>query len=344
MCGVITFVAICVIFMIATIIVTDGENDGHVSFELSPKEQYLFCNSRKINLEYSSSNIRVYESTDGVPEISNETRQITMAWAGQLYNSYTYKSFFMAPGSCINAQKTDTSGSTNFIVIKGWSNMNKLINDEYYSYIYKNSKSSFEICSDEFEEYFVVVDSLHSAIYTAQINVVLKTYETDDLVEKCTSTTDGCTLNEEENFDFCVVIDYEGDGHSYKNEEVYIDSEDYNISIGAIIGVVIVAVVGVVIIVASIVVFVKKARSSRALEQSYTQMSNAQIESIPDTVNYTNDPQSDVPTAIITTPTYTPPGSTYPAAPAPAGTSTSDTKYSDSGLFKPVNSGSYSSY
>lgn len=339
--GVIIFITICIAVAVIFSIIPGEENVSVSRPELSPKEQYLFCNSKETRLDYSSSNIKVYESLDGVPELSNETREISVSWYGNLYNSYSYKSFFMPPGSCISGHKNHMSGSADFIVLKGWNNMRKLINDSPYSFLYKNSKNDFEICSEEFDEYFVVIDTRHSASYTAELNVELTTYDTEGLTEECTTTQDECVLNKDNNYNFCVVIDYDVYSSSYPNVEVSINIDESNLGAGVIAGIVIVALVCVVTIALAIFIIVKRAKSSNAASQDYSQMTSTQIETLPDTVGYGGNSQSDVPTAIITTETYNPPVNTYPAAPAPAASYTTGPMDSNSGLFSPINTASY---
>lgn len=244
-----------VIVVVAVVLAVDLSNGTpSYNYELSPKEQYLWCSDRKTKIKYSSTDIITYESMNGAPLLGNETREKRKTMTGHLSYSYKYQSFFMPPGSHLVAHKTSTSAITNFILINGWNNMKKFMDDELIYYIDKSSADDLEFTSDRFDEYFVVIDSKKSTDFTAEINVTLTTYDTDGLTERCTANTTKCTLNEEKNMNFCVILDYDVDNEvSYPNVKISFNDgtggkiEGVTVTVLVIGGICIFAGVGVII-------------------------------------------------------------------------------------------------
>lgn len=214
--------AVVIAIIMVCVVVSDVlTNSAYDNPELSPQEQYIWCGSKKIELEYSSRYIKVYESLTGEPETSNETRSINATLSGiGSYDTYKFRSFFLAPGSHLSGSKQDHS--SKFIVIKGTKNMIDYENDRSYEYIIKGSEYTFSLSITEFDEYFVVLEGTSSSRFSANLFATLAVYETENLVEKCTANSKKCTLNANKDPNFCVVIDYDTK-NSYPNVEITID-------------------------------------------------------------------------------------------------------------------------
>lgn len=239
---------IIILIVVIPIVVYDVSLDTLDEIELSPQEQYIWCGDKKIEFEYSASNIKVYESMNGEPGISNKTRSINATISIGFFGSYKYKSFFLAPGSRLSGNKS--SSSADFIVIKGWKQMKKYIDHHHYDYIIKGSSSNFSLDIEVFGEYFVVLDNFISGA-AANIYATLALYNTGNLTQTCASSQKKkCVLNDEKNKNFCVVIDYNADD-SHENEEITIKDSDSNkvggasiaaISIGCFLIIVVIAI------------------------------------------------------------------------------------------------------
>lgn len=340
---IILFVTIFIIGVTSIIAVTlanDIDDNTQNTPELSPKEQFLWCGDRETKVKYTSSKIRVYESVNGTPAMSADTREISKSFTGYLSNSYRYESFFVAPGSTIKAEKSCSSTSTDFIVIKGWKQMEEFMDDDYYTYIHRSNSDTFELSIQEFDEYFVVIDGKRTTKCDVEIDVTLATYDTTDLPERCTSHGPSCTLNKDGNDDFCIVIDYDVEsspGSIYRNVKVTIDDgTGSEVSITTIVAITICAILVVVVIIAAVRVIaarVKTRMNEMAAENEMdfsahdVPMDDPEVEtkaSMVDTdVSYPAGSPSDIPSAIISNNDYTSPVAPYPSAPEqyPAGPS-----------------------
>lgn len=328
-----TGIFILVVIIIVAIILAVDLSNGTPSYdyELSPKEQYLWCSGRKTKIEYSSEDVAAYESVNGTPAIGNETRMKRATLSGHLSNSYKYQSFFMPPGSYLSAYKTSTSAITNFVLIRGWSNMEKFMDDESYNdYIQKSSADDLEFTSTRFDEYFVVIDSKRSTDYTVEINVTLTTYDTEGLVEQCTGDSSSCTLNKEGNSNFCVVLDYDvANDDSYPNVKIsFNDGTGSKIGSGTIAAI----VIGGICVLAGIGVMVEGIidhliSSAYSDPNKDTDISDIftedpEIEMNPSEVDekasYPVASPSDIPSAVDPYPTANPNyDASYPTAPPP---------------------------
>lgn len=330
---IVIFLAIFIIgvtSVIAVVLANDLDDNSKNNPELSPMEQFLWCGDRETKFKYTSSNIKVYESVNGTPAMSTETRFISKSVSGYLSNSYRYESFYLAPGSEIKGHKDHTSSTTYFIVIKGWNQMEEFMDDDYYTYIYKGYADDFDIKVSEFDEYFVVIDGKRSAKYDAQIDVTLATYDTEDLTERCTSHSPSCTLNEEKNSDFCVVLDYDVDSTSsiYRSVKITIDDgTGSDVSVTTIITLAICFILVLAVVIAVVRVLVGRAKSKKKSAEAEISMTEGSLEDpevdakasmIDGDVSYPVASPSDVPSAIITTADYPSPVGAYPTAPAPA--------------------------
>lgn len=200
-------IAIVLVIIIVVAVDVSGSSGPSEDIVLSPKEQYLWCGKDEIKVKYTSDMVKAYVSTDGVPRVTDETREISASLSGYLSNSYKYKSFFLPPGSYLTARKS--SSTATFILIRGWTAMQNFMGGGSYSYIYRDTEDEFDFNSTDFGEYFVVIDSKFSTSFTADIHVLSTTYDTKGLSEECTSRMSKCTLNEDKRREFCVVFDYD---------------------------------------------------------------------------------------------------------------------------------------
>lgn len=230
-------VFILVIFIIVIVVVAvdvSGSSGPSEDIVLSPKEQYLWCGMDKIKAKYKSDKIKVYESRNGVPRVTEETRELSSTLSGHLSNSYKYKSFFLPPGSYLTAHKT--SPTATFILIRGWNAMQSFIDGRSYSYIHRDTEDDFDFNSTEFGEYFIVVDSKFSTTFSAEVHALITTYDTKGLSAQCTSRKSECTLNEDKNRDYCVVFDYDVESEQNFGVDISIQKkEGSGINTGSII-------------------------------------------------------------------------------------------------------------
>lgn len=200
---------IIIIGLVMSIVIIYDVNDDELVTKptLVPKEQYLYCSDRKIEIKNPSAFVKIYESTNGVPQLSGETRHIDASIKGRLSNSYKYKSFFLPPESIISADKT-TSSESEFILIKGEDNMKNFTDKKSYNHIHKGTSNNLTYTSSEFDEYFVIVNSKHNTDLEANFYVTLKTYDTIKLTKQCLPYSNKCHLNSNNNSNFCMIFDY----------------------------------------------------------------------------------------------------------------------------------------
>lgn len=205
-------VAVCFALFTCTAIVLTFKNSVLASYVISPQEQICWCGKKEISLKRSSSDIKVYETVDGFPDLSDEIRYTEVQMSDTLKSgSYRYRSFFLPKGSTLVINKTIDFSAT-LIIIEGKENMNSFMNDEIYSYLYKYRlywpNNSFSFMSSEFGQYYVVIDAVYETYFSIDISVTLTTFNTSNLTEQCTSQSSTCKLNKRKNENYCIVLDY----------------------------------------------------------------------------------------------------------------------------------------
>ena len=242
---------------------------------ISPGEQMLVCRKKGFIIEYSSDDIKLYESMHGVPEVSGEVRTVASEMRGHLsYSTYDYRSLLLTPGSVVTVNSS-TSGSYYSshatVVIKGTEEMERFLNDKSYTAVYRHLglNNVYTIEATEYAEYFVVVDAGSSSMeYTLILNGTLPTFSIENLTEpeQCTAAAAGlCRLNSENNPEYCVVLDYNVSA-TYAGVEVTIvdANEDSGISTVVIVIIVMGAVVFIVVVAVIVFFVVKTTKESDA--------------------------------------------------------------------------------
>ena len=210
-----SIVFILIIGGFITIFVMSEENTNSMFSNpvISPGEQVLWCSQKRVTLDYSSENIRVYESKKGTPALGSEVRNLSVKMSGVLADkSYAYRGLYLTPRSQVTVKKETNSPYANLIVIKGATEMKKFMGDKQYKSLYKSSGSinNYIIHAIEYDEYFVIVDSDYRTSYFVVMQETIATFDVKNLAEQCTSHSHSgpCSLNEDTNPDYCIVIDY----------------------------------------------------------------------------------------------------------------------------------------
>ena len=198
-----------------TIFVMSEENTNSMFSNpvISPGEQVLWCSQKRVTLDYSSENIRVYESKKGTPALGSEVRNLSVKMSGVLADkSYAYRGLYLTPRSQVTVRKETNSPYANLIVIKGATEMKKFMGRKRYNSLYESpgSINNYIIHATEYDEYFVIVEPDDWTSYFVVMQETIATFDVKNLAEQCTSHSHSgpCSLNEDTNPDYCIVIDY----------------------------------------------------------------------------------------------------------------------------------------